>query len=588
MFSTVIHTGVFEDLQSVPIDNVAAAIDCFDKLTVEALKASYERIRRLKCVQKTDRPGPADGNIEMTTSFIVARDSDLTLEEIAREMGKLNATVPSHQWPDVVAVLSKGIINYTAQVPGTNRSGDFFLPTVSAAKSPLAPSLHIQKVIRATGELTFNKVASLIMLRVAIYQPGVHIPSYKELIADIPSHGVATEPYQFNLANTLVAMTKDQAIASQLPQDTFHIVSGKKTLGSVQYQKWQDGGVLIVRGQFPIDLFLVFLKQAVPELPLDQAQYFRSPGLQVSFVLPINEWQFAQALHRFDRSSSNMSIRRETSKLLVQQVGNEGTASPYVARLMMGMMTLRDVVYESEVNRNHFDDLYDVVLSGIRNARDLSDEISSRWMQHQSKVHSGAAVRIEGRRVHISESIDRALRRDLEGFLNTAHRTIKTSLQNLTKDLGMDIGFLFQKEPAFQAGIARTRSTDTELANYLIVARTWSEPLALVRNNLEHGTIPSPAVSYDLNSSPVQAREPQFEGKAITQFTSDVLDRISCFVEEITVFCLQKKLPKSFAITEVPLGEREPSAPERFRLTVTPGGMKPWTLSPHGKKFTEA
>jgi hypothetical protein len=38
------------------------------------------------------------------------------------------------------------------------------------------------------------------------------------------------------------------------------------------------------------------------------------------------------------------------------------------------------------------------------------------------------------------------LKRDLESFLNTAARTIKHPLQVLAKDLGMEIGFLFQQQ----------------------------------------------------------------------------------------------------------------------------------------------
>jgi hypothetical protein len=41
-------------------------------------------------------------------------------------------------------------------------------------------------------------------------------------------------------------------------------------------------------------------------------------------------------------------------------------------------------------------------------------------------------------------------------------------------------------------------------------------------------------------------------------------------------------------ITEVPLAERDPSVPERFHVTVTPGGRQPWMLAAHTREFTEA
>jgi hypothetical protein len=587
VYSTIVHNGGSEAPGAVPVDNVAAVIDCYHTLTIETLQAAYQRIRAVKSIRKTDRTGPVWGDLDMTTSVIVARDSDLTLEQISSEMGRLNVSMPSHHWPDVVAVLSKGIVNYTALVPGSERNGDFFLPTESTSARSPSPSIYVQRVIRATGELTFNKIASLIMCRVAIFQPGIRIPNYQELIKEIPAHGAATETYQFNLANTLVAMTREQAIASRLPQDTFNILSGKKTLGSVQFQSWQDGGVFVVRGAFPMDLFLVFLNEIVPGLSRTDLQYFRGSGVQVSYVLPINQRQFFQTLSLFERRSSNMSVQRETSKILVQKIGDEGTTSPFVARLMMGVMGLRDAVYDDTAGRNHFDDIYEPVLSGLRSARESGQEIGKQWEEHRARVESGAVVSMDGRRVHISEHIDRALRRDLEGFLSTAVRTIKHSMQVLAEDLGIEIGFLFQKESTFQAGIAKTRLSDPVLANYLMKTRQWSERLVLIRNNLEHGSIPSPKVSYIVDSSPVRAVEPQFEGKPLTGFTNDVLDRVCCFVEEITVFCLKKSLPKSFEITEVPFAERDASAPERFHLTVTPEGSQPWVLSAHAREFNE-
>jgi hypothetical protein len=482
-----------------------------------------------------------------------------------------------------------GFVNYAAYMPASEKSGDFLLPSEDTATRSPAPSVWIQKVIRPVGDLTFNKVVSLVAGRVMIFQPGVQIPDYRDLIKDMPSHGAATQMYQFNLANTLVAMTKEQAIAARLPQETFSIVSGKKKLGSVQYQSWQNGGVFVVRGEFPIDLFLVLLNRVVPGLSAADLQYFRgTDGVQVSYVLPINSQQFLQTLAEFERHSSNMSIQRETAKILVQHFGDEGSTSPFVARLMMGVMEVRDSVYDDQVGRNHFDELYDSILSGLRSARQTSRDIAKEWEEHRAKVESGAIVSVNGRVVHIRENIDRSMKRDLESFLNTAVRTIKQSLQAFAKDLGVNIGFLFQKESPFQAGVRKTRVSDPTLADYLLATRLWSEPLLLMRNDLEHGTSPAPKVSYALDNSAVRAEEPIIDGQPITKYANEVLNRICCFVEEITIFCLGRQLPRGFEITEVPHPERDPIAPSRFHVTVTPGGRQPWLLVAHTREFIDA
>ncbi|MBA3002901.1 MAG: hypothetical protein FP813_03495 [Desulfurivibrio sp.] len=378
----------------------------------------------------------------------------------------------------------------------------------------------------------------------------------------------------------------EQIIAERLPPDTFNIVSGKEKLGSIQYQSWQDGGVFIVRGKFPIDPFFIFLNSVIPGLSAKDLQYFRGPGVQISYVLPVNQRQFLQTLSLFERRSSNISIQRETAKVLMQKIGDEGASSPFVARLMLGVMQIRDAVYDDKT-RLYFDKLYGPVLSGLQNARETGQDIAKEWEQHRAKVESGAIVRASGRMVHVSESIDRSQKRDLESFLSTAVRTIKNSLQILASELGVNISFLFQRESTFQTGITTTRAFDPILADYLLATRQWSEPLVFMRNELEHGTIPVPKVSYMLDSSPVRADEPRFNGRPITEFTNEVLDRICCFVEDITVYCLRKKLPRGFEVTELPLADRDLRAPERFHITVTPGGRQAWVLSAHTRSFTE-
>ncbi len=586
-YSSVVHEGRSQD-NAVPIANVAAVIDCYDTLTSENLQMGYHRIKAVKSLQKPDLITPAKGEIHLTTGIILARNSSMTLEAISSEMGSLNAEMPSHYWPDAVGVLSDGLVNYSALTPASQRSGNFFLPTEPIDASSPVPSIWVQKIIWPVGDLTVQKVVSLIVARVSIFQPGIKVTDYRELVKEMPSHGAATQTYQFNRSSVLVPMTKEQAIAAQLPQETFNIVSGREKLGSVQYQSWQDGGVFVVRGRFPLDIFLSVLNEIVPGLSANDMQYFRGDNVQVSYVLPVSRRQFLETLSLFDQRSSNMTVQRDESKILVQKVEDEGTTSPFFARLMIEVLTIRDCIYFNKDQQSHFDHLYDPVLSGLRNMREASRDIAKEWEEHRAKIESGQIIKRNGRNINIIEHIDRSLRRDLESFLNTAVRTIKQSLQALTKELGLEINFLFQKDSAFQTGIAKLRRSDAALAEYLIASRLWSEPLVLARNSLEHGTIPTPKVSYSINSYPVQAGEPQFDGRPITQFTIDVLDRVCCFCEELIVHGFRKQLPRGFDITEVPFAERDPISPIRFHVTIVPGGRTRWELAAHTKSFNEA
>ena len=57
-----------------------------------------------------------------------------------------------------------------------------------------------------------------------------------------------------------------------------------------------------------------------------------------------------------------------------------------------------------------------------------------------------------------------------------------------------------------------------------------------------------------------------------------MLDRLSCFVEEFTAYCLQLRMPQGVTITEIPMAERLAESPERFRLTLQLGGLSKWKI----------
>lgn len=585
-YSAVVHLNGHEAAPPIPIDAVAAVIHFCDELNAETLADAYKRVRVAKQIPKSGHPGPPDGNIEMTSGFIVAGVSSMSLEEIDSEIGKLNQQHPSDEWPDAVAVLDKGIINYTALIPGRELPGDFFLPSKDSADRQPAPSVYIRRVIRATGALTLNKIASLVMARAAIFRPGAKIPDYNGPIAGIYPHGLMTATYQFNLANELVLATREQEIASRLPQRNYFIVSNGKKLATIQFLEWQDGGVIVLRGGFPIDVFWVFAKEVVPGLDMDRASYFRNGDLQVSYVLPMNRLQFAMTLEIFQRRGSNISVLPDTTRHLVQKYSDEGTSSPFIARLMITPVSLRDAALD-EQRRNEFDQLYDQVLAGLRNAREAMNAVVDHWVKHNAKIVSGEIVRVSRDTVHIDESIDRQLRREFEDFLITTTRVMKTPMQSLMKSLGLDVGYLFQKQSTFVGGLEKARQLDPVLAAYIADVRQWSEPLVQMRNDLEHSIIPAPRVSYDFERGPVRANEPRVSDKPITEYVADVFDRVCCFVEELTVYSLRKNFPECFEVSELPIADREPSAPERFRLTVFPGGRAPWVLTAHRRRFAE-
>jgi hypothetical protein len=208
-------------------------------------------------------------------------------------------------------------------------------------------------------------------------------------------------------------------------------------------------------------------------------------------------------------------------------------------------------------------------------------------MDHAQRVASGEIAKINGANIQILDSVDKKLSTEFETFPNASARAIKTGVQGLGSQLGVDIGFLFKKEAAFRSGIERLRKVDPELADYLEGCRSWTERLLLMRNDLEHEFWNLPRATYAIQNGAVAANEPKIEGEPVSQVAKFLFDRLSCFFEEMIAHMLQRKLPEGMTLTELPRTNRTPEAPERFRITLATGGEAPWKIKYHTDKFDD-
>jgi hypothetical protein len=195
----IVHSASAIGLAEVPIDTVAAVIECHETLTIEGLRQSYARIEAMKLADKRTTGGTPEAAVDMTVGFIVARDSALSIEQIAKEVARLNSETPSQQWPDAVALLTSGLVNYTALIPGRDEGGDFFLHAKGLLDSKAPPaSMYVYLMVRGMGPLTFSKVISLLIVRIALFEPGINVPDYRILLEGVPRHGLPAETYQLN------------------------------------------------------------------------------------------------------------------------------------------------------------------------------------------------------------------------------------------------------------------------------------------------------------------------------------------------------------------------------------------------------
>jgi len=351
--------------------------------------------------------------------------------------------------------------------------------------------------------------------------------------------------------------------------------SGGELLSTVQFIPWQDGGVVLMRGKLPLESILVFLgKEALSKGGITKLV----PGFQLSYVLPIKQADFIEALTRLSRQS-NMIVRPTEPSLTIQKMANEGTSVPFIARMYLGLMRLRDVIYSDHKERFDFDRVLDQTYSALMAARTAAKEISKMWGAHSRKVKSGEIARLERGNIHVDEDLSRDLRRHVESFVYSAARAFKEGMKAFGREMGKDISFMFQKQAAYLRSLQVLQATDPELADYLRETRTsWSQRLIQTRNAIDHEGWALARIEYKARNGRVEAIQPLIDGQPTVEFVEFMLDRLSCFVEDFTAHCLQCRMPQGVTITEIPLAERPAECPERFRLTLRQGGLPEWRI----------
>jgi hypothetical protein len=282
------------------------------------------------------------------------------------------------------------------------------------------------------------------------------------------------------------------------------------------------------------------------------------------------------------------------------KVSDEGTNSPFMARLFSGMLDFRDQLFLSGVPldkqgelRTQFDHKFESLFNAASATREAALEIMTLVNKHQDAIQSGKTARIHPDHLEILETIDTPISQSVSKLLDQSIVATKTCLQSILHDLfGVNIDFFFQKDANFNAGIkAFIVAGDIELAKYLEeVRRNWYENLHTLRVLHEHeGWVPK-NVTYQLSlPSKIVINIPKINDLPVDIFGRVSANRVLLFIENMMVFSMfracQTRPPYQpytppFFLTEIPLWQRDPSNMKRFRLA--PKGLDssiPWIIS---------
>ena len=273
-----------------------------------------------------------------------------------------------------------------------------------------------------------------------------------------------------------------------------------------------------------------------------------------------------------------------------RKIRNEGTGSPFMARLWLGLFKMRDHAQllisnktEKEAIKARFDANVMPLILAAEAVRDAAVEILETMTEYVSDVEAGNVVSVKENQIDINRTVDKEVGQSVDKLLQQSIVTTKSELQKFLKEVfGIDIGFLFQTEPSFDRGIAALEDGgQSELAEYLRQVRQWHEPLNQLRISAEHHSwvLPEIGIARKPDGS-FGVRVPILAGMGLGEFVIATANRVLTMVEELIAYAVQRINEKPFlALVEIPLQARNPSNPLRFQLIpVQTGSSAGWEL----------
>jgi len=276
----------------------------------------------------------------------------------------------------------------------------------------------------------------------------------------------------------------------------------------------------------------------------------------------------------------------------VKKVSNEGTSSPFISRLFMGMLEFRDQLFllsakgeERLIKQDHFDKQFKPMIDAAQASRDAAINIQEMIVSHFDAIQNGNAVRYRGNQYDILETIDIPLSQAVDLLLDQSIVATKAGLQNILKDpLKMDIGFFFQNKNLFNQGVGNLRaSSENNLAQYLHdVRNSWHEELQDLRVQHEHKGWSLKNIEYQLiEKSGLLLSLPIILGMSVNDFAIKTANRVLLFIENMMVYAMQRYCYQyPIFVVEISKEKRDPANPQRFRLA--PKGLDtspPWVIA---------
>lgn len=569
--------------QIVSADAVAAIMEVkavLNKSQLEEAFAKIEEVKRLKkrAISEMDQKATASTlTTTGTLGIILGFGSDISLEKLAEHCVDLNEKYETAHRPDIIVVLDVGVINYTAQFIGARNIGDV---GVASDDEFVIPPCYVHLVAREDGAFSLNRLFTHLLSHLALYPRRPSIPPFSVLLEGTSSIVHTLGVYQFNTERRLVRYeASSPTLSRQNPIIRIRHRASKEELATLTYIPWQDGGVIRKKGKIPLIALLVWFTKGEPPRTM------QVEDTELSMVMKVTRPEFEKWPKTIERQSDMTATLEIPPPFEVRQIGLEGTAEPFIARIFLGLIDMASNIF-SQQDKNAFDEHFMGTMNPALELRTALVSIRKLVSGHKEALRKGTIVRKAQADPLLSERIDNPLRSYTVSFLEMADTIIK-NLPSAMKFLGINIEYMTDREQRFAKGCERNEAKHPDLVAYLRELRPslldMDERFRKMR--VEGWNLSN--VKYTFSDGVVSMVEPLIEGEPVSEYVERVFSILALAIEEVIMYGFQRSLTGGpIAIVETPPEQRDPSNAQRFRRTLR-DSEPTWRLKWTGKGFYE-
>lgn len=510
-----------EDAMILPIDTVASVIEVKSRLTGDELLDCYRKIASVKSLKKRpssemDLKATGSGlKMSATLGVIFAFTSDISIETAGKKMGELNGQFDPRLWPDMLVLLDVGTVNYVIQSPGGEMSGDL-MPREDIF--PIAP-FYVNLAIRKDADLSLNRFFITLLSHLQFFPHRPSVPPFEIALAGTTTEGIIVCGYQYDRDKNLIPTSRakiELPAAIQIKKDDGN------PLTTLTWLAWPSGGTVTCDRGAPLEMFLALMGFGSGE------QIFNCGERKYSSILPVTRADFLRWPQKLNAKMKGMCA--EVVVLKQGPVFDEGTSTPFVARLLAGMHELAQQVLSKEA---HASFVHEYPMEQLLRLRKLKREL---------------------------DKSDRVQEELATALLESAAAVAK-QIFGLVKNMGVNASFLLYRDPAFMRGVEELR--DKDFGQYLSQHRTeWAKTLAEYLNG-----------SAGMRNKLIQ-----------TVTGSDlalIYNGVAVLSEELLVYALQIKAQAGIKIRELEKSKRDAIFQRRFTTDLTDN----WRLTFGGIDF---